>query len=415
MQGWLGLVALVAIAWLCSEQKSRLPWRLLGVSLLLQFLLAVVMTRVEWIQQALVGLNQLILVLEDSTQSASRFLFGYLAGGDSPYPVTDANARFILALQLVPLILVFSALSAIGWHWRLLPWAVNAIGSLLRRSLGVGGALGMGAGASVLVGMVEAPMTIRPLLREMDRGELFALMTCGMATVAGTVILLYASLLGPVLPDALGHIIAASVISLPAALLLSQVMVPAEARTTLPTGLQAQCYQSTMDAITQGTSDGLRLAVNVIGLLLVLLALVALLNAVLGLLPEVAGTALTLERILGWLFAPIAWLLGIPWHEATAAGALLGSKLVLNEMIAYLQLVEMSDQFSAHTTLILTYALCGFANLGSLGILTAGLLSLCPERRDDILQLAPRTLVSGTLATLMTGTVIGLVGQAQAG
>ena len=237
-------------------------------------------------------------------------------------------------------------------------------------------------------------------------------MTCGMATVAGTVMVLYASILQPTVPGALGHILAASVISVPAAILIALIMVPVTevagdaARYELP-----RRYQSMMDAISQGAHDGLRLLVMVAAMLVVLVALVYLVNLVLGLLPPIAGDALTLQRLLGWLFAPLAWLIGIPWGEASQAGALLGTKLVLNELVAYLDLAALpAEAISDHSRLILLYALCGFANFGSLGILIGGLVTMCPERRDDILQLAPRTLVSGTLATLMTGAVIGLLG-----
>lgn len=410
MQAWLGLVVLMAIAWMLSDNRKLLSWRLVATGLGLQFLLALMIVNIDWVANIILSLNSVVAAVDQATQAGTSFVFGYLGGGTSPFPVTDQSAVFLLAFRAIPLILVFSVLSALGWHWRVLPLLIQGISKLLQRSMKVGGGVGLGAAASIFIGMVEAPLTVRPLLQRFDRGELFVLMTCGMATVAGTVMFLYASVLEPIIPGALGHILAASIISAPAAILIGSIMVPMQHQTDAAGVDISRRYSSTMDAITQGTSDGLRLAIHVVGMLLVLVALVALANLMLSALPAVAGAELSVQRILGWLFAPLAWLIGIPWSEAMAAGSLLGSKMVLNELIAYLEMASLgSDVLSQHSRLIMTYALCGFANLGSLGIMIGGLVAMCPERRDDILQLAPRTLISGTLATLMTGAVIGLV------
>ncbi|MEY3041475.1 MAG: hypothetical protein RLZZ174_557, partial [Pseudomonadota bacterium] len=278
------------------------------------------------------------------------------------------------------------------------------------KTLKVGGAVGLGAAVSIFVGMVEAPLAIRPMLPRLSRGELFIVLTCGMATVAGTMMILYATVLEPALPGALGHILAASVMSVPAAIVMAHLMVPSDRTTEGSDQGPMVSYRSTMDAITQSTLDGLRLAAAVIAMLVVFLSLTALANSLLGFAPEVAGAPLTLERMLGWLLAPLAWVIGVPWSEASTAGALLGSKVILNEFVAYLQLTGLPEgALSERSTLILTYALCGFANLGSLGIMIGGLLGMCPERREDILELAPRTLISGNLATLSTGAMMGLV------
>ena len=410
MQAWLGLVVLVAIAWLLSCDRRKLSWRLVATGLALQFLLALMIVNVDWVARLILSLNAVVSAVDQATQAGTSFVFGYLGGGSSPFPVSDESALFLLAFRAIPLILVFSVLSALGWHWRILPWIIRGISKLLQRSMKVGGGVGLGAAASIFIGMVEAPLTVRPLLQRFDRGELFVLMTCGMATVAGTVMFLYASVLEPVVPGALGHILAASIISAPAAILIGSIMVPMTQQTDAQGIDISRRYSSTMDAITQGTSDGLRLAVHVVCMLLVLVALVALANLLLAALPAVAGSELSVQRILGWLFAPLAWLIGVPWPEAMTAGSLLGSKMVLNELIAYIEMASLeATALSNHSRLIMTYALCGFANLGSLGIMIGGLVAMCPERRDDILQLAPRTLISGTLATLMTGAVIGLV------
>ncbi len=410
MQAVLGVLVLIGIAWCLSENRGAVSWRLVLAGLVLQLVLALLILHVPIVRDVIMLANGIVQVLERATLEGTSFVFGYLGGAEPPFEVSRDGALFVLAFRVIPLILVFSVLAALGWYFRVLPWLVRGIGKLLERTLGVGGGVGLGAGASIFVGMVEAPLTVRPLLPRLDRGELFVLMTCGMATVAGTVMVLYASILEPVVPGALGHILAASVISAPAAILIGQIMVPMTRATAGPTIDQPSRYQSTMDAITQGTQDGLSLSLSVIAMLLVLVALVALVNSGLALMPPVAGEVLTLERMLGWIFAPFAWLLGIPWSEAMAAGSLLGTKLVLNELIAYLEMAALpAETLSESSRLILLYAMCGFANLGSLGILTGGLVAMCPERRQELLALAPKTLVSGTLATFMTGALIGLL------
>ena len=410
MQALLGILVLIGMAWCLSENRGAVSWKLVGAGLMLQVALALLFLHVPVVRDLIMLANVMVQALERATFEGTRFVFGYLGGGEPPFEVTREDAMFLFAFRVIPLILVFSVLAALGWYFRILPWLVRGIGKLLERTLGVGGGVGLGAGASIFVGMVEAPLTVRPLLARFDRGELFVLMTCGMSTVAGTVMVLYATILEPVVPGALGHIIAASVISAPAAILIGQVMVPMERATAGATFDEPPRYDSTMDAITQGTQDGIRLSVSVIAMLLVLIALVALVNGALGMLPAIANEALTLQRILGWLFAPLAWLIGVPWAEATTAGGLLGTKLVLNELIAYLDMAALgADTLSEQSRLILLYAMCGFANLGSLGILTGGLVAMCPERRADLLSLAPRSLVSGTLATFMTGALIGLL------
>jgi len=271
---------------------------------------------------------------------------------------------------------------------------------------------------------VEAPLLIKPYLKSMRRGELFALMATGMATIAGTVMMLYASLLGDQIPNVLGHLLTASLISAPAALLIAEILVPARSRDRTgaahtgspddapdsPATAVGNRYASAMDAITRGTLEALPLLLNIIALLVVMVALVTLANELLALLPSPGGTPLTLERMLGWLFAPLVWLIGIPWHEATTAGALMGTKTVLNELLAFVALADLpAEALSERSRLIMTYALCGFANLGSLGIMLGGLTSLAPERRPEIVALGFKSIFAGTLATLMTGAIAGLL------
>jgi CNT family concentrative nucleoside transporter len=343
-----------------------------------------------------------------------RLVFGYLAGAPAPFDTVRPENSFVLAFQALPLILVISALSRLLYHWGVLQHVVRVIGWVLRHSFGVSGPVGTSAAANVFVGMVEAPLLVRPYLAGMSRSGLFATMTVGMAGVAGTVLALYATVLEPTLPGAAGHLIVASVISVPAALMLSELMVPDDPTKLEPADdtdlVVPDPAHSSMDAIAQGTREGIELLVNVTAMLIVIVALVALANQLVALLGQPFGVMLTIEQMLGWLFAPIAWLIGIPWAECAKAGTLLGVKTVLNELVAYLQLAGFgADVLSDRSRLILTYALCGFANFGSLGIMIGGMTAMVPSRRAEIVSLGARTIVSGTLATLMTAAVVGVM------
>ncbi len=305
--------------------------------------------------------------------------------------------------------IVISALSALLWHWRVLPAVIGAVAFVLRKLMGLGGAVGLGSGATIFLGMVEAPLLIKPYLPRLTRSELFILLTVGLASVAGTVFLLYATILKPVLPNALGHILIASMMSLPGAIVIARIMIPGEVATDAieESGVK---YRSSMDALAHGTEDGLKIYLQIVAMLVVILALVALANSLLHFLPAVEGAPLTLERVFGWLFAPVVWLYGVPWREAVTAGSLMGTKTVLNELIAYLRLAALpKGQLDQHSMLIMVYAMCGFANFGSVGIMLAGMSTLVPTRREEIVPLAMRALVSGTLASGLTGSMIGFL------
>lgn len=409
-QGVLGLVALIALAWLLSENRRAVRPGLILAGLGLQLVLAVLLLKLPPARNIFAVLNEAVLILQTATLAGTRFVFGYLGGGEAPFEVAREGSSFILAFQALPLILVMSALTALLFYWRVLPVIVGGLSWALRRSLGIGGALGLGAAANVFVGMVEAPLLVRPYLARMTRSELFALMTCGMATVAGTMMVLYASLLGPHIPHAMGHILTASLISAPAAILVGRVMIPETGDATDAALAYHDPASGSMDAITRGTVDGIRLLAQVVAMLLVLVALVSLVNQLLALLPEAGGAPLTLQRMLGWLMAPLVWSMGVPWSEAPTAGALMGTKTVLNEFIAYLDLAALPpDALSERSRIIMTYALCGFANFGSLGILLGGMGAMVPERRTEIVGLGLRSIVAGTLATCLTGTIVGLI------
>ena len=411
MQAILGIAALLGLAWLVSENRREFDWRMLVTALAMQFALAALLLMAPVLSEMLLAVNGLVRAVEQATQAGTGFVFGYLGGGPAPFEVNVESALYLFSFRVLPQILVFSALVAILWHWRILPAVIRAFGAVLRRTLGVGGAVGTAAAASLFLGMAEAPLVIRAYLAKLTRSELFSVMTCGMATIAGSIMVLYASVLRDVIDGALGHILVASVINVIGAILISRLMIPMDGATDADETAVELTYAGTMDAITRGTADGLRLALYIGAMLIVLVSLVALVNIGLSNF-QVGGAALTLERAMGWMFAPVAWLIGVPWSEAQAAGSLLGTKLVLNELVAYLQLTALEPtQFSDQSRLILTYALCGFTNFGSLGILIGGLSALVPERRPDFLDLGSKTLISGTLVSCLTGAIIGLVGR----
>lgn len=419
LQALFGLMVFIGIAVLFSEQRRMLNWQLLAAGLGLQFLVAFVMFRFELLQELLNALNRVVIAIADATETGSLFLFGYLGGDPSnvayPFSIDNPEATVILAFRILPLILIFTVLSAILWHFRILPVIVRGFSVVLRRAMGVSGAVGLSAAANIFIGMVESPALIRPYIKGLTRSELFVVMSCGMATIAGTVMVLYSVILGEVIDNALGHILTASVISAPAAIMLALIMVPAAPKDSAKiAGGDAvdisTDYHNVMDAIVRGTSDGLKLMVNVGAMLLVFIALVALFNSALLLVPYSSNDPFTLQTILGWMFAPLVWLMGIPWQEAQLAGTLMGIKTALNELLAFLALVDLpAESLSDKSTIIMTYALCGFANFGSLGIMIAGLTGMCSERTREIVALAPKSLISGTLATCMTGTIAGLL------
>ena len=413
-QATLGIFAFIGIAIVLSEQRRLPNWRLVAGGLGLQFAFALLAFRFEALQVVLQAINRVVQAITTAVESGTSLVFGYLGGDPAnvayPFELSDTNATVILAFRVLPLILFVTAFSAVLWHLRILPALVRGFSFVLRRSLGVGGAVGVSAAANIFMGMVESPALIRPCLRSLTRSELFIVMTCGMATVAGSVLVLYSVVLQDVLDNALGHVLTASVISAPAAIMLAAIMVPESATSNADEVEMRSSYQSVMDAITKGTGDGLRLMLNVAAMLIVLVALVALINSLLALLPAVGGQDISLQAVFGWLFAPLVWLMGIPWSEAPLAGSLMGTKTVLNEFLAYLALAELpAGALGERSTVILTYALCGFANFGSLGIMIAGLSGMCPERAEEIVGLAMKTLVSGTLATCMTGAVAGML------
>jgi CNT family concentrative nucleoside transporter len=405
-----GVGAMLAIAWALSERRSGIAWRPVWGGMLLAVALLAAFRWVPGAQPLLQAMNGVLDALQAATAAGTAFVFGYLGGGPLPYEPTRPGAGFVLATQALPLVLVVSALSALLFHWGVLTAVVRGFAWVLVRTLGVGGAVGVSAAANAFVGMVEGPLVVRPWLARMSRGELFVVMNCGMATIAGTVLALYAAMLRPVLADAFGHLMVASVVAIPVAIAVAALMVPSDSppdRMPIELGREDA---SAIAAITRGTLEGLQLLLNVVAMLIVFVALVALVDAMLALLPAVGGTPVSAARILGAAFAPLAWLVGVPWHEAGVAGELLGKKTVLNEFVAYAELAALPpDALSPRSRLLMTYALAGFANFGSLGIMAGGLASLVPEgRRPELVRLAARSLPAGLLATCITAALVGL-------
>jgi CNT family concentrative nucleoside transporter len=407
----IGVAGLIAVAWLASEARGQVRWKEVLAALVAQLVIALAMFGIPGVEAGFDFLNRAVGALSAATQQGGRFVFGFLAGGDLPFAPASPGARsFVLAFETLPVVIVISALTAILTHWRVLPALVLGLSRLLEKTLGIGGAVGLGVGANIFLGMVESPLFIRAYLRKLSRSELFTVMTAGMATVAGTVLALYALVLGDVLPGAAGHLLTASLISAPAAILFARLMVPETAGPTGGGHLPPSPYDSTMEALTQGTSDGLKLFLNIIAMLLVFVSLVALVNIMLSALTPDGRSPLTFEGIVGVALSPLAWLCGIPWAESVTAGALLGKKVVLNEFLAYLDLAGASGaSLSDRSRLILTYALCGFANFGSLGIMLAGFGTLVPERRREVAELGLKSILAGLLATCCTGALVGLL------
>ncbi|MBM3514174.1 MAG: nucleoside:proton symporter [Alphaproteobacteria bacterium] len=414
LQSLLGLALIVAVAFALSERRGAVRWRPVAVGIGLQATFALVLLKLDAVQAAFSRLNDVVSGLEAATRAGTAFVFGYIGGGAAPFEVSEPGASFVLGFQALPLILVISAISALLFHWNVIQPVVRGFAWALRRTLGIDGPAGVAVTMNIFVGMTEAPLVVRPYLRGVSRASLFAIMTAGMSTVAGTVMVLYSTILTGVIDNPLGQILTASLISAPAAIVMAFIMVPETSeqsgRDDVALMVAREPGDNVMSVITRGTLDGVPLMINVIAMLLVLVALVSLANQIIALLPNVGDAPLTLQRMFGWVMAPVAWAIGLPATEAVQGGALLGTKTVLNELIAYIEMSNLPDDaLSPRSRLIMTYALCGFANFSSLGIMIGGLSAMVKERRQEIVALSTKSLISGTLATCMTGAVVGLI------
>ena len=417
LQSAFGIVALLAMAWILGENRRAVSVRQAIIGLAVTFATAVALIKLPGVVHVFGAINDAVGAIASASRAGTSFVFGYLGGGALPFELKSPGAEFILAFQALPIVLVMSVLTTLLFYWRVLPPIVRGMAWLLERTLGIGGAVGLSTAANIFLGMVEAPLFIRPYLTQLTRSEMFLVMTGGMAGIAGTVLVLYATLLAPLIPDAAGHFVIASVLGAPAAILISLIMVP-ETRDVKTGGSSSDPRladdpdlhaASTMDAIVKGTMAGLELLLNIVAMLIVLVALVHLANAILGLLPDIGG-AITLQRLLGYVMAPVCWLMGLPWSQAVPAGSLMGTKTVLNELIAYVDFSKLPvGTLDPRSRLIMLYAMCGFANFGSLGIMVAGLGVMAPERSAEINSLGLKSIVSGTLTTCLMGAMVGVL------
>ena len=412
LQSALGVIAIIAIAFSISEDRRAVAWRQAGIGLAVTFALALLLLKVPQVKFAFVWINEAVAAIAAATRAGTAFVFGYIGGGPLPFELKTPGTEFSLAFQALPVVLVMSVVSSLLFYWGIMPPIVRGFSYALERTLAVGGAVGLATAANIFVGQVEAPLFIRPYLAKLSRAEMFVVMTGGMAGIAGTVFVLYATILASAIPDAAGHIVVCSVLGAPAAILISLIMVPdaSAERTGGKLGDIEHGAVSTMDAVVKGTGAGLELLLNIVAMLIVFIALVYLANAILGLLPDFAGAPLTLQRALGWIMAPVCWLMGIPWSQAVTAGGLMGIKTILNELVAYLQLAALpAGTLDPRSRLIMLYAMCGFANFGSLGIMIAGLATMCPQKRDEVVSLGLKSIVSGTLTTCLLGAIVGVL------
>ena len=404
----IGIAVFISIAWILSENKKKIPLRFIGWGVFSQILLALIFLKMPAGVHIFSPLNKAVNVLQDVTQEAAGFMFGYLAGGVTPFEVKTPEANFIIAFRVLPLILVVSAISALLFYLKVLPTIIRVFSALLQKTFKISGPLGFGAASTVFLGTIEAPLMIKPYLTKLTRSELFSLLSCTMATVAGTVMVLYAGVLKQVIPNPMTHLLVASLMSVPAAMMIAAIMIP---ETNLQPSKKkkfdqlALGYRGPFDALIKGTVEGVQMIINIVGVIITFFALIYLFNRVLA----GVGISHSIQQILGVLLRPLMWLTGISWNDSALAGELMGTKIILNEFVSYLELSKVYSQFSDSTRLILTYCLCGFANLGSLGIVVGGLSTLLPERRDELIQLGMKSLVSGNLAVLITGAIAGLI------
>ena len=373
-----GGIILILLGVLFTNNFRKINLLYLLNAIILQFALSFLLLKVPPITNAFNSLSNGVLALKDATDKGTGFVFGYLAeGAPKPFEVIDPGVANIFIFSGLMLIIVVSALSAIFWHWRILPVIIRAISTLFKKPLNVGGPIGLSSTANIIFGQVEAPLLIRPYLGKMTKHELLVLMTVGMSTISGGVMVVFVTMLSELYTiNLITHFLTASIISVPAAIMYANIMMPSDTKTEKEKEIEeSKLYRGTMDALTSGTQDGLQITLNIAALLLVLITIVTLVNTGLeALLPMVSDEPITLERLAGWVFAPVAWCMGIPTSEMQLAGSLLGVKFILNEFVAYINLSSIDpSMLSEKSRVIMLYALCGFANLSSVGILLSGI------------------------------------------
>lgn len=406
-----GIVLILAFAWAFSENRKAFPWRMAIVAIALQYGFALLFFGFGQTSGEKTVLDVIVDAMQRATSEGTKFAFGYIGGAEPPYEVKNPSAGFSFTFQALPLVIVLAAVSAVLWHWRVLQWISNGFALLFEKSLRLGGAVSLSVAGNIFLGMVESAVVIGPYLKRLTRSELFVVMVTGLSTVAGSVMLLYVFIMQKTMPSAATHLLAASIMGAPAGILLAKIMIPdspgdvatGRSKDTPPT-----VYRSAVDAFAAGVEEGLKLWLSVTAMVLAAIAIVALINIILGaIIPD-----LSVQRILGWIFAPLMWIMGVPWSEAVPAGSVMGAKTALNEVLGFQQLADTpaltaTGGISDRTRIMLTYAVCGFANFSSLGIMLAGMQSIVPERKQEIISLLFRALFCATLANVSTGAIVG--------
>ena len=409
IQSLIGIVTLIFIAIPFSESIQKIKVKFIVYALLIQTSLAFILLEIPFISSFFDVMSMAVESLRLSAIEGSSFVFGYLGGGDAPFEVSNNQNLPIFAFTFLPMLIFLSALSALLWHWKILPFLIKLLAKLFEKPLDAKGPIGLAASANIFLGQLEAPLLIKPYLNKMNQRDLLIIMTVGMSTIAGSVMVLYITWLDDKFTGVIGHFLTASILSVPAAIMFSNILIPS-AQTELKTAKEdLKMYESSMDAISVGTKDGLNMFLSVIASLIVFLSLVALADFILAIFPNVYGEPISLQRIAAFIFAPIVWLMGIPFSEIIPAGNLLGTKTIFNELIAFNDLRDLDTNIlSERSQLIMLYGICGFANISSVGILLGGLSAICPDIRGTLLKIAFRALFAATLASCLTGTVVSL-------
>ncbi len=412
LRGMIGLLGFVFLAFLMSENKRKVRIKPIVFGLVLQIVIAVILSKVKIVIVFFEWINRAVIALSHATIAGTSFVFGYVGGGTVPFQLNAQGSAhlFSLAFMAMPMVIVIAAISGVLFYWRILPRVIHGLSWVLRRTLGIGGPLATGISSNLFVGMCESPFIIKPYLKKMTRNEIFTMMTCGMAGVAGTVMALYVTILAPVIPDVMVHVISAVIISVPAIIMISGIIIPESESITLGDQLNLHKSLNVLDALTQGVKQGVEVFVSIIAMLIVLIALVAFVNKLLELLPFINGHAISLKWLLGYAFMPFMWLMGVPWHEALTAGQLMGERMVLNELVSFQSLASLpKGALDPRVSLMMMYAMCGFANFSGLGIMMAGYGTLAPNRRREIVKIGFKTMIAGTICTCMSATVIGMI------
>ncbi|MEQ8559409.1 MAG: nucleoside transporter C-terminal domain-containing protein [Henriciella sp.] len=404
----IGIALIFGIGWILSERRKDFPWRIVLGAVAIQFGFALILFGLPPVRNILFKANVIVDGLQEATRNGTSFVFGYVGDNQAASEIMTGDAPPLFFFQILPVVIVVAALSAILWHWHILRWITKGFAFIFRKGMGLGGATSLAVSANVFMGMTEAPVLIKPYIRGMTRSEIFILMTAGFATIAGSVLVIYTTFLEGVMANPLAQLLTASIIAAPAAVAMALTMIPETVDEHQRAHEPDFEYNSTMDAFATGAADGLQIVLNIATMLIAALALLWLANAGLGALPDVYGEPLSIQRILGWIFAPLMYMIGVPWQEASLSGSLMGIKTVLTEFVAFIELGNVpADAMDPRTRIITAHAICGFANFGSIGILIGGLNIICPERRSTFLELAWKTLIAGTLATCLSGAVVG--------